>query len=344
LNFAISSLYTNLAKIISREKLFYITIIPFITFFGLFGFIIHPNTDFFHPTKDAITALHAAHPTHSIFIDIYACWTHSIFYILADLWGSIICAFGFWEFANYIFTFYEAKRFYGLFAIVANVAVLASGGFVYFCSESIRHYVPSGRDPWHITIYLLMLAVVLLGIVSVYIYRGMHKNMPNEASYFNSEDVTNQQVYVPKTIRNKHIMRSPELLLIAILIVAWGITSNLIEVQWKEQLRIFYAGDKGGYNGFMGMFSMTTGIFSLVFMFFGIHILRKSKWYTAAIITPAAILICGSLFYIFIIFKDEFQQLLDLFSLNSNAVAVFLGAGTILFIKSVKYILTPVRD
>ena len=66
------ALYMKFVKNISREKLFYMIIVPFIFFFGIFGFLIHPNVDFFHPAKETIAALHAKHPSHTALIDVSA--------------------------------------------------------------------------------------------------------------------------------------------------------------------------------------------------------------------------------------------------------------------------------
>ena len=217
-------LYFKLSNIFLREKLIGIIIVPFIVLFFIFGFIIHPNVDLLHPTKEAITALHTMHPAWSPFIDMYAYWAYSIFYVLAELWGNILCAFIFWEFANYIFTFSEAKRFYGLFAVIANAALIISGYIVYFCSESIRNYVLPGTDAWRVSIYLLMTVVVLIGALAIYVCRSMHKGVLMDKSCFDStESIVVQEATIdkPSLIESfKSIIKSPELALIAVLILA----------------------------------------------------------------------------------------------------------------------------
>ena len=41
--------YAKLSNMFSREKLFYIIIAPFLLYYALFGFVIHPNSEWFHP-------------------------------------------------------------------------------------------------------------------------------------------------------------------------------------------------------------------------------------------------------------------------------------------------------
>jgi AAA family ATP:ADP antiporter len=138
----------------------------------------------------------------------------------------------------------------------------------------------------------------------------------------------------------KLIIRSPELGFIALLIMAYGITINLIEVQWKNQLGLFFGGDKGGYNAFMGNFSTLTGIFTIVFgLVVGSNILRRVSWFTAAIITPLLITLGGVIFFAFIFAKDWVDFILQAMATSPVAAASFLGAGIIIISKGVKYIL-----
>lgn len=60
-------------------------------------------------------------------------WTFCAFYVMAELWGSVVISVLFWGFANAIMTVKEAKQFYSFFGLGANVALVFSG-------QAIRHY------------------------------------------------------------------------------------------------------------------------------------------------------------------------------------------------------------
>lgn len=337
-------IYAKLSNVLSRERLFYTIVSPFIIFFGLFGFVIYPMADFLHPAKETVAAWHAAYPNMAGFIDMYAYWSYSVFYVFSEIWGSAILALAFWEFANHVVRFSESKRFYGLFAVIANFALIASGGVVYFCSESIKKYVPAGTDAWHVSMYLLMAAVVAMGLLCMYIYRWMNVNVLTDKRYYDPEEAagsTKKKKSKPSLGESfKIIIKSPELALIATLIMAYGVTINLVEVQFKEQLKLFYAGDKGGYNGFMGVFSAITGAFTILFgLFVGQSVIRKFTWFTAAAITPVIILVGGGLFFAFTCSENLVAPLLVFLKSTPVAVATFLGAGVVIVSKSVKYTL-----
>ncbi len=336
-------IYAKLSNSLSREKLFYTIVSPFIVFFGVFGFVIYPMADWLHPAKETVAAMHAATPALSGFIDMYAYWSYSVFYVFSEIWGSAILALAFWEFANHVVRFSESKRFYGLFAVIANFALVASGGVVYFCSESIKNYLPADVDAWRVSMYLLMAAVVIMGLLCMYIYRWMTINVLTDKRFYDPEEAAGPKKKKQKPSLGesfKIIIKSPELALIATLIMAYGVTINLVEVQFKEQLKLYYAGDKGGYNGFMGLFSMTTGFITILFGYLiGSNIIRKFSWFSAAIITPAIILLGGGLFFIFTCAKSIAEPLIAMMNSNAVQLATLLGAGVVIISKSVKYTL-----
>jgi AAA family ATP:ADP antiporter len=233
-------IYAKLTNVLSRENVFYAVVTPFITFFAIFAFIIYPNIDALHPSQATVQALHASYPRMSGFIDLYAYWAYSLFYVLSEIWGSAMIALMFWQFANYIVRMSESKRFYGLFAVIGNVALILSGQVVAFCSENIKQFYATIEEAWQVSLYLLMGSVVFFGLVAMGLYKWTYKNVLTDKRYFDEAEQTGK----PKKKKEKLslvdsakiIFSSPELGLIAILIMAYGVTINLIEVQWKNQL------------------------------------------------------------------------------------------------------------
>jgi AAA family ATP:ADP antiporter len=61
-------------------------------------------------------------------------WTFCLFYVMAELWGSVVVSVLFWGFANQITTVEEASQFYPLFGLGANVALIFSGQAVLYFS------------------------------------------------------------------------------------------------------------------------------------------------------------------------------------------------------------------
>ena len=336
-------IYAKLTNVLSRENVYYAVITPFILFFALFGFVIYPNLEVLHPAQASVLAMQEAYPRLVGFIDIYAYWSFSLFYVLSEIWGSAMIALMFWQFANYIVKMKEAKRFYGLFAVIANVALIFSGQFVGFCSKDIQQYFPTKEAAWEVSLYLLMGAVFIFGLVAMGIFRWMFKNILTDKRYFDPAEQNHpmKKKEKPSLAEScKIIFKSPELGLIAILIIAYGITINLVEVQFKHQLGLFYSGDKGGYNFFMGQFSSLTGILTILFgLFVGSNILRRVSWFKAAVITPLVVSFGGGLFFIFTFAEEIADYILKTVSMEAVVAATFLGAAIVIISKAIKYIL-----
>lgn len=336
-------LYAMLTQYLKRETVFYAVVTPFVVFFTAFAFL-YPHLDTLHPSAATIQHLQQSYPNLSGFIDIYAYWAYSIFYVLAEIWGSAMIALMFWQFANHIVRMNESKRFYGLFAVVGNLALILSGQVVGLSSgDTIQQFFATKEQAWVFSVYLLMGAVAFFGILSMAIYRWMHVSVLTDKKYFDPEvqAPTKKKKEKPSLIESaKLIFTSPELGLIAILIMAYGITINLVEVQWKHQLGLWYAGDKGGYNWFMGQFSTVTGIITILFgLFLGSNILRRVSWFKAAVITPIIIAVGGTIFFAFI-FSEEFVNfIMKSMSVTAVASASILGALIVILSKAVKYIL-----
>ena len=337
-------LYAKLCNIFNKEKIFYVIVTPFLIFFALFAFVIQPNFDALHPTPELINNLNNQYPALSGFINILAYWSYSAFYVLSEIWGSAMVALMFWQFANEIVRISESRRFYGLFVVIGNMSLILSGQVVRFCSTGIKNIFP--EDTWVWSVYFLMGTVVIMGFVSMYIYRWMFVNILTDPKYYDGAKTTIKKKKSKPGLSESMaiILQSKELGLIATLIMAYGVTINLIEVQWKEQLKFYYSGDKGGYNAFMGNYSTWSGILTILFsLFIGSNVLRLLSWFKAAVITPFVILCGGIVFFIFILandislIKDTTLNLLSSLGTTPVAGATFLGAAIVIISKVVKY-------
>ncbi|GFZ04106.1 TLC ATP/ADP transporter [Actinidia rufa] len=135
-------LYTKLANVLSKQALFYTVIVPFIAFFGAFGFVLYPLSHYFHPTALADKLLAMLGPRFLGPLAIIRIWSFCLFYVMAELWGSVVISVLFWGFANQITTVEEAKRFYPLFGLGANVALIFSGRTVKYFSNLRKNLGP----------------------------------------------------------------------------------------------------------------------------------------------------------------------------------------------------------
>lgn len=342
-------LYTKAANIFNREGLFYVTALPFLIFFGLFPYVIYPNVDVLHMSLDRMNELKELYPRLTWFIPVVGNWTYTLFYILSELWGSVILSLLFWQFANAITPVKEAKRFYGMFGFIGNAGLVCSGpAVVYFSRLPKSMGIMDRAEAWGMSLKYLMALVILAGIIAIATFYWMNRKVLTDKRYYNPEEVSGKKSSKPKlSIMEslKTIAASPYLGLIAVLVLAYGVSINLFEGVWKSQIKIAFP-NENDFNEVMGKLSFVTGSIAMVLMLVGSNILRRFTWRTAALITPAVLLVGIMAFFGLILYNNshvpEGMSVLDaiqqnVISVELIAFAVFVGLFINAFSKAVKY-------
>ena len=129
---------------------------------------------------------------------------------------------------------------------------------------------------------------------------------------------------------------SPYIRDMAALVVAYGISINLVEVTWKSKIKAQFP-NPNDYSSFMGDFSTATGAVTFTMMILSRYILRYFGWGVAAIITPTVLLITGIMFFSLVLFSDSVAPTLKALGLTPLMAAVLVGAAQNVFSKSAKY-------
>ncbi|XP_008809354.2 ADP,ATP carrier protein 2, chloroplastic [Phoenix dactylifera] len=328
-------LYTKLSNALSKEALFYTVIFPFIAFFGAFAFVLYPLRNVIHPTALADKLLAALGPSFLGPVAILRIWSFCLFYVMAELWGSVVISVLFWGFANQITTVEEAKEFYPLFGLGANVALIFSGRTVKYFSN-LRKNLGPGVDGWAISLKGMMSIVVLLGLLICAIYWGANTFVVNDPAVPRSIRKKKEKPKLGMGESLKFLLSSRYVRDLATLVVAYGISINLVEVTWKSKLKAQFP-SPNEYSSFMGDFSTATGIATFAMMLLGRVILRKFGWGVAAMITPTVLLLTGVGFFSLLLFGEPLAPLLGKLGMTPLIAAVYVGALQNIFSKSSKY-------
>lgn len=331
--------YAKLSNILSKPALFYTITTPFLVFFGLFALVLYPSKDILHPTELADRFQAVLPQGLTGLVAIFRNWTYALFYVLAELWGSVMLSLMFWGFANDITRVTEAKRFYALFGIGANLALLCSGPAIVLVSD-IRRKVPEGIDAWGISLNLLMSMVVISGVVIMFTYRWINKNVLSDARFYDSGEQTKKKKEKPKLGLKEsfaYLAKSPYILCLCLLVISYGVAINIVEVTWKSQLKLQYP-NSNDYSTFMGYFSTMTGAVTVLMMLFvGGNVIRKFGWGTAAQITPCVLLITGVIFFALVVFRGNLTGVIAALGTTPLMLAVVVGTVQNIMSKSTKY-------
>jgi AAA family ATP:ADP antiporter len=334
-------LYSQLVNVLATETLFYVCIIPFITFFASFAFILYPMSDVLHPNAMCDRLLQEWGQRAMGPLSVLRNWTYCLFYVMAELWGSVVVSVLFWGFANQITSVDEAKQFYPLFGLGANVALIFSGRTVKVFSE-IREKLPPGVDGWGYSLKGMMTIVASFGLAICAIYYYMQRTVVPKVEAKKAAGLMGVKPSKKKkekmTVGESmgFLAKSPYIRDLACLVVAYGVCINLVEVTWKGKIKAQFP-NPNEYSAFMGDFSSATGIVTFTMMIASRFIFKKFGWGGAAMITPTVLLITGVMFFALVMFGSFFEPITAALGYTPLMAAVLVGAAQNIFSKSSKY-------
>lgn len=331
-------IYAKLSNIMSKTKLFYTTIISFLTFFALFALVLYPARDSLHPNELADRLQQALPSGFSGLVAIFRNWTYALFYIMSELWGSMAMSLLFWGFANDTTRVSESKRFYAMFGLGANAAMLPSGELIKYFAKLPSKYA-GVADVWGITLNYLTISVLAAGVLVMATYWWINKYVLTDPRFFDPNEVkkSKEKPKMPLMESFKYLLKSKYLLCIAILVIGYGISIQLVEVTWKNQLKLQYP-NSNDYVAFMGLFSQITSVVTIFLMLFvGGNVIRRFGWGKAALATPVVLLATGIAFFAFVIFRDQLGPMIAAIGTTPLMLAVIFGTAQNIASKSTKY-------
>ena len=334
---AFTVIYSKMCNQMEQSQVFYTLLVVFLGFFASFALFLYPNIGFLHPHAfcDALAATLPA--GFAAPIAIVRNWTFSLFYLMAEMWGSVVVSILFWGLANQICTVKEAKKYYPLFGLGANVALIFSGQYVKIVSE-LRDNLPAGIDPWGFSLKLLMGGIIGSGAVLVACYTYIQRSVMTDPECVDPAQQRLSKVKTKLTMKESaaFLANSTYIRDLALLVICYGMSINIVEVTWKSKLKAQFP-DPNSYSAFMGNFSSATGTVTLFMMLIGRQIFQKFGWGVAASITPLILGITGVIFFSLILAPSVWSPLTVLLGTTPLMLAVLVGALQNIMSKSAKY-------
>lgn len=333
------TLFMFLNKRLSKEKLFFVTLLPFVIFFFVFAFLLRPNIQYLHASPEWIFAAQEAYPRLTSFIPVFGNWIYSLFYIMAELWGSVVITFLFWGFASYAVSKEERVRFFSFFACYGNLGLILASIFEYklsnYCilnniSSKSAEYLKLTANSFYIVIFTALLFAFCYWYLNAYVLpydnieiaKGMKAKPKSTLSFFESL---------------KLIFTNKILFFICICVLAYGVSINLVEVTWKGLAKEIYPGEIH-LKLFFAKLYLYVGISTIVLAFLMKDCVSKIGWRKTSLVTPTMLLSTSSLFFIFLIYGKYLPSSL-LLGYTSLQIALFLGTIQNVLSKATKYVL-----
>ncbi|MCB1149058.1 MAG: AAA family ATPase, partial [Chlamydiia bacterium] len=287
--------FTKLTNRFSQEVVYYIMIGGFLVSYAFFGFVIYPMGEQAELTSVADFLERVLPAGYRGMVAMVRHWSFTFFYVMCELWGSIVLTVLFWGFANEITKVKDAKRFYSLYAVVSSFsAVLAGYMGMYFSRLEYNPNLPFGKDAWEQTIMEVVLAVVIVGVGIIVAFWWMNKYVLNSKKYSDLHEVRQAAPKIKKkqSLRASfaYLAQSKYLICIAIIVVSYNLVINLVEVVWKDQLKLLYP-NKDDYFVYLSNVTVLLGLISSIAAFFVGSSIQYFGWTKTALVTPVLILV-----------------------------------------------------
>ena len=324
-------IYGRLSRVVDRDTRFMIVVGYFLVFFGFFYFFLYPNMDklvLYQWLGDDTLEKYARWRG---FLASIKYWPFSLLYMNAEAWGTFVLGVSFWTFANEITSLEQAKRIYSFISLSSGAALILSGIFLSALRPTLRN------------LNLLVGVTFCLMLLLLVIYSALARDIRRKPELYRIEQKTEKKKKAKKSFIQslKFLAKSDYLLLIAILVIAYGMAISFFESVWKVHLTELTkaVGDSSISQKIYAQQSIYTGILLIFFVAFLASPIIARGWRFAASVTPIVALVATILFFSTLYFKDTLGPIAHSLGVTPALLAAEFGLINVVFIKSSKYVL-----
>ncbi len=329
-----TSLFSKLSNRFTMERVFYILIGIFITYFILFACLFYPYSSFFHLDKFGDFLATYLPKGAAGFISMIRHWSFTLFYVMCEMWSCIILSILFWGFANETTTVNEATRFYGFFGIGINFSGIAAGQACIYLSK-LPQKLAGVSDPWLFTLQWITIVVSLSGVIIIFCIRWLHSNVFHDCKYYKPKSKNKFKLSLRKNFA--YLAKSKYLICIALIVVSFNLVINLVEVLWKDQVRQLYP-NPCDFSIYLNQVTVATGIIATVIGLFTTIFLKRFGWTRSAMVTPIILLVTSIGFFTCLLFSNSLEHLVRSYlGMSPMALVALFGSMQICLSRGCKY-------
>jgi ATP:ADP antiporter, AAA family len=337
--FLLTWVYTFLASRFTRLQVFGIIVTGFVSYFLLFALFLYPSGDLLHPTRLCNYLQDTLPIGASGFIAMIRYWTYTLFYVTSELWTSLVMSVLFWGFANEVTKLKQASRFYGPLNVASSIAAFIAGQTAIFFTRNALH-IPIANTAWESSFMTLIIIVAISAVITFFIYFWLQSKVINkeqdagliEKELLNTRCKNGKKKRLSLRESFKYLFASKYLLLIAVLVVGYNLSINLIEITWKSSVKSYFP-NPIDFNIYLNQLTSIMGIIATCSAICIPFIITKIGWTFMAVITPIVMLITALGFFAFYFGANIFV----LGGLSTLSLTVFFGSANNVLTKASKY-------
>ncbi|MEN9343345.1 MAG: carrier protein 1 [Chlamydiota bacterium] len=289
---------SRLMRVFSFRFIFSSTMLFFLSFFLLFAFAIYPHREGIQLLLENKLGLLFGLDRFRV---IFTHWPDMVFYIMSELWKVALLSVVFWGFLNQHLSLGQAKRFYPPLLLGSSIGPILAGPITIFCTSVFSWNVLHLSDlRWQHSLYMLTFFLVLCGGIALvafhFLFKRLHISNIKPVSVQETEPFSKRLLSLSSSLR--YLIESKYLRALFFLVIAEYVCYALGELIFLELLKTQYP-SPSEYCQYMGSLSFWMGIltaFSALFL--TPFILQNCRYSTAALITPAIMVVINLAFFL----------------------------------------------
>lgn len=337
-------IFTLLISRFNREQVFYIILTGFLSYFALFIFVLYPHHHALQldSIADFLQSNIFTGAGSKGFISAIRHFNLTVFYVLCEMWSSVVLTMLFWGFANEVTKVEEAKRFYAIFALGANFSGLISGEFAQhlegFSFIPVMSFYKGSE--W---IFLQVCSVLFIGGVIITLFWWLNKTFFSGEMLSSGSDVTVAKVKQKSeklSLREcfVYLRKSRYLTYMVIIVIGYNIVYNLSDTMWTYQITLVSQTSKE-INAYMNHITSLTSIVAVILaLVVSGNVIRRFGWTAAALITPLVWFLTSIGFFSGLVFEGTILfDMLSTFIANPANFVLLLGSIQICLGRGCKY-------
>jgi ATP:ADP antiporter, AAA family len=325
---AISYCFTKIYNRFGSEKTLNFCIISLLLVYIVFAFILYPLREQLYLNNLAEYLKTLLPSGFKGFIAMVCFWHYTLFYVSAELWSLLILTILFWGFLNESISLQEAKKFYPWCMFVGNFAGIISGQLSYFICNNLKQILS-----WQTTLQCSVIIIVICAILIIVLNHWL-------ALHILQSSLPHQKKIAPSCkfrVSLMSIFRSGPLFCIATLVVGFALTSNLIEVIWKEQILRLHPSPQS-YNSYLNRLTTCIGTCAVCMALVSRWIFQILSWEKVALLTPIGLFSTSLLFFGALILPVKWlAPLCNILNINSLYLVITLGSIHYVLAMTAKY-------
>jgi len=213
-----------------------------------------------------------------------------------------------------------------------------AGQYMKMASNVAKASTAVGGDVYAKTLKILTAGVLASGAVMTACFRYVQTDIMTDPGCVDPAAQRKSKTKTSMTLGESasFLAKSSYIRNLALMVIAYGMSINIVEVTWKGRLRQAFP-DASAYSAFMGTFSSATGAVTIAMMLAGRQIFERFGWGTAATVTPTVLLITAVGFFSLILAPGPFKPIAAALGTTPLMLAVMVGAAQNILSKASKY-------